>query len=75
MDELGALVQRALAEDVGRGDVTTAATVEERARGRALITQKAPGVLFGLDAAARTFALLDAHAESEPLAEEGVWRE
>ena len=47
---LAEIVARALAEDVGSGDVTTAATVAEDARARALITQKAPGVVFGLDA-------------------------
>ena len=39
------IVARALAEDVGDGDVTTAATVPEHARARGLITQKAPGVI------------------------------
>ena len=47
---IGDLVARALAEDVGDGDVTTAATVPADARARATITQKAPGVVFGLDA-------------------------
>jgi len=75
VEELEALVRRALAEDVGSGDVTTAATVEEHARARALITQKAPGVLYGLAPAAAAFALLDGHAATELLAEEGVWRE
>ena len=75
MEELHALVRRALAEDVGAGDVTTAATVEEHARARALITQKAPGVIYGLEPAAAAFALLDADAVTEPLVEEGVWRE
>src|SRR5207245_5776674 len=42
------IVARALAEDVGDGDITTAATVPERARARATITQKAPGVVSGL---------------------------
>ena len=48
-DRSDGIVARALAEDVGDGDVTTAATVPEAARARALITQKAPGVVFGLD--------------------------
>ncbi|MEA2713818.1 MAG: hypothetical protein QOK27_1779, partial [Gemmatimonadales bacterium] len=43
MDDLSALVRRALDEDVGGGDVTTLATVAEDARARATITQKAPG--------------------------------
>ena len=42
MESLEALVGRALAEDVGDGDVTTAATVDPLRRGRAVITQKAP---------------------------------
>ena len=74
-EDLTALVRRALAEDVGSGDVTTEATVSPDARARALITQKAPGVVYGLDAAELAFALLDPEAHSERLVGEGVWRE
>jgi nicotinate-nucleotide pyrophosphorylase (carboxylating) len=75
-DELiRAAVARALAEDIGTGDVTTAATVDEHARGRALIIQKAPGVVFGLDATEATFAALDPDVRTERLAPEGEWRE
>ncbi len=74
-DELTELVGRALAEDVGNGDVTTGATVAADARARALITQKAPGTIFGLDAAEACFALLDHDVRFERLVEEGVWRE
>jgi nicotinate-nucleotide pyrophosphorylase (carboxylating) len=69
------LVARALAEDVGDGDVTTEATVPADARARATITQKAPGVVFGLDAAEQTFRSLDPDLELERLVAEGVWRE
>src|ERR1035437_5236604 len=75
VDALTALVQRALAEDVGSGDVTTLATVPADARARALITQKEPGAVYGLEAAERTFAQLDGDARMERLVEEGVWRE
>src|SRR5947209_20357171 len=68
-------VARALAEDVGDGDLTTAATVPVEARARATITQKAPGVIFGLQVAAATFRALDPAAEIERLAAEGEWRE
>jgi nicotinate-nucleotide pyrophosphorylase (carboxylating) len=68
-------VARALAEDVGDGDVTTAATVPETARARARITQKAPGVVFGLDVAIETFRALDPEIAAEPLVSEGVWRD
>ena len=68
------LVSRALREDVGSGDVTTLATVGEDDRALALITQKAPGVIFGLAAARATFALLDPDARTEQLVAEGQWR-
>ncbi len=69
------MLSRALAEDVGSGDVTTAATVPESALARAVITQKAPGVVYGLDVAETTFRTLDSHIQIERLAGEGVWRE
>jgi len=68
------LIERALAEDVGDGDVTTLATVAENARGRATITQKAPGVVSGLGAAEAVFQRLDPDAEVERLGPEGEWR-
>jgi nicotinate-nucleotide pyrophosphorylase (carboxylating) len=69
------LVARALAEDVGEGDVTSQATVSEDAQARAVITQNAPGVLFGLDPAEETFRALDPDVSLERLTEEGTWRE
>jgi nicotinate-nucleotide pyrophosphorylase (carboxylating) len=69
------LIDRALAEDVGDGDATTEATVAADARGRATITQKAPGVISGLDVAEAVFLRLDADAVIERLGPEGVWRE
>ncbi len=74
-NELLALVQRTLDEDVGSGDLTTDATVAADARAQALITQKAPGTIYGLDAAEACFALLDPHTRFERLAQEGRWRE
>jgi nicotinate-nucleotide pyrophosphorylase (carboxylating) len=68
-------VARALAEDVGDGDVTTEATVPDEARARALISQKAPGVVFGLEVAEAVFRELDPDAVFEGLVDEGVWRE
>jgi nicotinate-nucleotide pyrophosphorylase (carboxylating) len=75
VDGLTELVEAALREDIGGGDVTTAATVAEDAGARALITQKAPGSIYGLSAAESVFTLLDADARAERLVEEGVWRE
>jgi nicotinate-nucleotide pyrophosphorylase (carboxylating) len=75
LDDLAALVARALQEDIGAGDVTTLATVAPGTRARGLITQKAPGVIYGFKAAERTFAALDPEVRSERLVAEGLWRE
>ena len=75
VEGLTALVERALAEDVGSGDLTTAATVREKARARATITQKAPGVIYGIAAAEAAFVLLDPDAHAQALVQEGSWRE
>ncbi|HEV7883519.1 MAG TPA: carboxylating nicotinate-nucleotide diphosphorylase [Solirubrobacteraceae bacterium] len=72
---LDQLVLRALAEDVGEADVTSQATVPASARAVATITQKAPGVVFGLDAAEATFMALDPDVTLERLAPEGEWAE
>ena len=69
------VVVRALAEDLGSGDVTTAATVPEGARAQALIRQKAPGVIFGLEVAEQVFWALDPDAAITRLVTEGRWRE
>jgi nicotinate-nucleotide pyrophosphorylase (carboxylating) len=74
-EDLQALVARALAEDVGSGDVTTLATVPQDALALAVITQKAPGVIYGLRAAELAFEQLDEGASSTRLTEEGRWRE
>jgi len=68
-------VERALNEDVGDGDITTAATVPADARARAGITQKAPGVVFGLDAAEETFRALDPRIQVDRVSPEGQWRD
>jgi nicotinate-nucleotide pyrophosphorylase (carboxylating) len=70
-----ALVRAALAEDVGTGDVTTLATVDADARAAALISQKEPGVIYGMQAAEAVFVQLDPDARFERCVEEGVWRE
>ena len=69
------LVRRALAEDVGSGDVTTGATVDVGARARATVTQREPGVLYGFDAAEVALRALAPDVRFERLAAEGVWRE
>jgi nicotinate-nucleotide pyrophosphorylase (carboxylating) len=69
------LIDRALEEDVGAGDVTTEATVDPAARARATVTQKAAGVISGLAVAEAVFRRLDPQAAIERLGPEGEWRE
>lgn len=68
---LEAVVRAALAEDVGTGDVTTAATVPPEAAGRARIVARAPGVVAGLAAAAETYRQVDPAVRFEPRLADG----
>jgi nicotinate-nucleotide pyrophosphorylase (carboxylating) len=72
------LVARALAEDVGTGDVTSALTIDSSQRGRGIILAKSALVLAGLDVAAETFRQCDpdvrfhAHREDGDRCDAGV---
>ena len=57
------LVRRALAEDVGEGDLTAQAVVPTDARARGMAIAKQEGVVAGLSAAKAVFAELDADVE------------
>jgi nicotinate-nucleotide pyrophosphorylase (carboxylating) len=72
-ETLSETVARALAEDLGPGDVTAAAIVPEGAPGRARIVQKQPGVVFGLAAVAESMRQCGVeHVDN--LVVEGQWR-
>ena len=58
-----------LAEDIGSGDVTTLALIDEDVACKAVVLLKEEGVVCGLDAAAAVFAELGVHFE--PLVGEG----
>ena len=53
------LVRRALAEDLGWGDVTTEAVIGRDQRARAILLAKSPCVVAGLEVAFETFRQLD----------------
>jgi nicotinate-nucleotide pyrophosphorylase (carboxylating) len=74
MVDLEETVARALAEDLGAGDVTSEATVPEGTRARARIVQKQPGVVFGLAVVAETMRQCGVE-HVEGLVVEGQWRE
>jgi nicotinate-nucleotide pyrophosphorylase (carboxylating) len=73
-EPLSEIVRRALAEDVGSGDLTTEATVAAGARARARIVQKQPGVAFGLDAVEEAMGQCGVE-HVDKLVVEGQWRD
>jgi len=74
MAEVEELVARALAEDLGEGDVTAEATVPEETEARARMVQKEPGVVFGLALVAEAMRQCGVeHVDN--LVVEGQWRD
>jgi len=65
------LIDLALAEDVGKGDVTTVATVPEGKEGRAVIIAKAYGIVCGLPIMAEVFRQVDEAIRLTHLASDG----
>ena len=62
-DELGILVDHALAEDVGTGDVTTQYTIPADSRAVGKFTSRESGIIAGMEAVRRTFEHIDATLE------------
>jgi nicotinate-nucleotide pyrophosphorylase (carboxylating) len=71
-DGTAEMVARALAEDLGPGDLTSEATVPPDARATGRIVLKEPGVIYGLEVAREVFRQAGAE-EFEALADEGRW--
>ena len=67
----GEIVQRALAEDMRWGDVTTDAAVSSKQRAIGEVVIKSAGVLAGVDVALEAFRQLDPYAEVTRLREDG----
>ncbi|MCX8050699.1 MAG: carboxylating nicotinate-nucleotide diphosphorylase [Chlorobi bacterium] len=65
------LVQIALAEDIGSGDITSEAIIAADWRARATLVAKAAGVVCGLPIAALVFRTVDPETAWEALVEEG----
>jgi nicotinate-nucleotide pyrophosphorylase (carboxylating) len=65
-------VRRALAEDIGTGDVTTRAIARDHDRVRGIISAQAAGVVAGLPVAQEVFRQLDARTRFRRLCPEGA---
>jgi nicotinate-nucleotide pyrophosphorylase (carboxylating) len=71
VDEIASIIRRALAEDLGTGDVTTDSIVPAGAVTRGQFIAKAAGVIAGWDAVAATFASLDRRTTVRPIVHDG----
>lgn len=68
-------IRRALAEDVGPGDVTSESILPPEARMDGQIIAKQTGVIAGLDVAAQVFQMVDERIEFRPVSPESAWVE
>jgi nicotinate-nucleotide pyrophosphorylase (carboxylating) len=69
--DIDAIIRRALAEDIGRGDITTEATVSPDTVATAEILQKAPGAVCGLPVVEAVFRAIDPRVRVSRAADEG----
>lgn len=69
--EITQTIRRALAEDVGDGDVTTLCTIPGDAIWSGRLLAKAPGVVAGLDIAAQVFQAVDPAVAFTSLVQDG----
>ncbi len=66
------LIARALAEDIGSGDVTTLSVIPEHVNGRAVILSRASYVVSGIDVARAVFAQVEPRLICEARVRDGV---
>jgi nicotinate-nucleotide pyrophosphorylase (carboxylating) len=65
------LIQAAIEEDVGRGDVTTEATIAEHVMSRARLIAKEEIILAGMDVFGEVYAALDSAVDIKPSSKDG----
>jgi len=66
------IIDRALAEDLGKGDVTTEALISGDQQGTGFIVAKEEGILAGTEAAKQVFHRVDPELKVEILLEDGA---
>jgi nicotinate-nucleotide pyrophosphorylase (carboxylating) len=70
--ELDGIIDRALAEDTGRGDVTSEALIPRDLSGKATFLVKEKGILAGIEVAERVFRRVDLSLEINILIRDGT---
>lgn len=71
-EQLDSIIDRALAEDISRGDITSEALLPPGLQGKAAIRVKAKGVLAGGEVARRVFLRVDPSLKIELLKKDGA---
>ncbi|MGD8746841.1 MAG: carboxylating nicotinate-nucleotide diphosphorylase [Balneolaceae bacterium] len=66
------LIDQAFKEDIGSGDITTNAVIDEGCRADAIWKAKEAGIVAGLDVARAVFRALDPNLDWEPRVEDGT---
>ncbi len=74
-DQVMPIIQRALEEDIGDGDVTTLCTVSSEKMVDGKLFAKEAGVIAGLEVARMTFLAVDERVEFLPQVADGDWVE
>ncbi len=69
--EILRIIKNALAEDIGKGDITTAAIIRGKRRGQAKAIAKDDFIIAGIDVFRNTFLFLDDRIEFEALITDG----
>ena len=59
------LIEIALQEDIGTGDITTENLIDSEIRGRGILIAREPLVIAGIDVAQRVFEILDTEIKTE----------
>jgi nicotinate-nucleotide pyrophosphorylase (carboxylating) len=70
--QIDEIIDRALTEDVGKGDVTTDALIAADRRGTGFIVAKKEGILAGINVAKQVFHRVDPELTVEVLLEDGA---
>ncbi|MEA2085944.1 MAG: carboxylating nicotinate-nucleotide diphosphorylase [Chloroflexota bacterium] len=71
-EQLDSIIDRALAEDISRGDITSEALLPPGLQGKAVIRVKAKGVLAGGEVARRVFLRVDPSLKIEIIIKDGA---
>ena len=69
--ELKKMIQRALKEDIGAGDITTNAVIHKAKKGKFVISAKQECVICGLNLAESIFETVDSSLRFKPVVNEG----